>query len=100
MKGPSEAEAAAWGLSIEEASGPPIDVWPDNLAAVNVFIAMSTQWRRAGMTGAAVGLDYSVLPEMWRRTKTPPAERDAVFDDLRVMEDAALEQMRLNQKDK
>jgi hypothetical protein len=61
---------------------------------------MSSQWRRAGMAGAACGLDYSALAEVWRRTKTPPSERDEVFDCLRVMEGAAIEQMRLNQKDK
>jgi hypothetical protein len=62
------------------------------MPAVNVFIAMSTQWRvgAAGVTG----LDYSVLPEMWRRAKVPAGARDDVFDDLRIMEDAALEKMR------
>ena len=59
---------------------------------------MSTQWRRAGMAGICVGLDYSVLPEVWRRAKVPPALRDDVFDDLRVMEEAALGKMRETQK--
>ena len=79
-------------MTLDEASAK-VDVWPDNLPALNVFIAMSTQWRRAGSAGQAVGLDYTALPEVWRRTKTPSDQRDLVFDDLRVMEDAALEQM-------
>ena len=58
--------------------------------AVNVFVSMLTQWRVAGMDGVRVGLDYGVLPEMWRRCKVPPAERDQVFQDLRLMEDTAL----------
>jgi hypothetical protein len=53
---------------------------------------MGTQWR-SGM-GGATGLDYSALPEVWRRTKTPEAERDQVFADLRVMEMVALDEMR------
>jgi hypothetical protein len=61
-----------------------------------VFIAMSTQWR-TGMNGAT-GLDYCALPEIWRRTKTPPKDRDEVFNDLRTMEDAALETMRKAKK--
>lgn len=57
---------------------------------------MATQWR-VGM-GGATGLDYGVLPEIWRRTKTPIEDRDEVFDDLRIMEDAALETMRKQSK--
>jgi len=37
-------------------------IWPENWGAVRVFAAMSTQWRRAGMAGVPVGLDYAVLP--------------------------------------
>lgn len=48
--------------------------------------------------GGATGLDYGVLPEIWRRTKTPIEDRDEVFDDLRIMEDAALETMRKQSK--
>ena len=84
-----------WGLTVEEAGGPPCLVWPDNTQAVNVFISMATQWRIS--TAGPTGLDYNVLPEMWRRCKVSPALRDQVFDDLRIMEDAALEKMREDQ---
>jgi hypothetical protein len=81
-------------LTLEEAEGDPIGVWPDNLPAINVLLAMGTQWRTgfAGITG----LDYGALPEVWRRLKIPPAERDQVFQDLRTAEKAALEQVQLN----
>lgn len=79
---------------MEEASGEPQEVWPDNLEAVNVFIAMLTQWRRAGMAGERVGLDYGVLPEVMRLCGVPPARRAEVFEDVRVLEDAALEKIR------
>jgi hypothetical protein len=62
---------------------------------------MLTQWRvLISPMGTLVhtGLDYSALPEVWRRTKTPPKDRDDVFDCLRVMEDAALEHIRATQK--
>lgn len=52
---------------------------------------MRTQWR-FGMSGAT-GMDYSVLPEMWRRMRVPVDERDQVFSDLQVMEAAALAAM-------
>ena len=67
-------------------------VWPDNWPTVAVFMAMQTQWR-CGPAGV-IGLDYNVLPEMWRRCKVPLADRDSVFRDLQVMEDAALAELR------
>lgn len=84
-------------MTVDEASVS-IEVWPDNVHAANVFIAMSTQWVRAGMNGTPVSLNYASLSEVWRRTKVPPAERDQVFEDIRVMEEAALQQMRANAK--
>lgn len=68
------------------------EVWPDCWPAVRVFIAMDTQWR-SGM-GGPTGLDYAALPEVWRRLKVPPSERDDLFADLQVLERAALGEMR------
>ena len=76
---------------MEEAT-PVTGIWPDNLASVNVFIAMSTQWR-TGMSGAT-GLDYGALPAVLRMTSVPRAEWPEVFESIRVLEDAALEVMR------
>lgn len=59
---------------------------------------MSTQWR-VGFNGAT-GLDYGVLPEMWRRLKVPTDQRDEAFAGLRAIEIAALDAMRNKQKDK
>lgn len=68
-----------------------VDIWPDNLAAVNVFIAMSTQWRTGAM--GATGLDYSVLPSVMRLTGVPRALWTDTFECLRVMEGEALRTM-------
>lgn len=73
-----------------------MEVWPDNLPAVNLLIAMGTQWR-VGMAGAT-GLDYTPLPVVMRHLRIPPADRDTVFDELRILEDAALETMRSTKK--
>lgn len=78
-----------WGITADQLERPAVLVWPENRQAVIVFLTMRTQWRVAGM-GGRVGLDYSALPEVWRRTKTPPADRDEVFSMLRIMEVAAL----------
>lgn len=38
-----------------------LGIWPENWPAVRLFVALSTQWRRAGMTGARTGLDYAAI---------------------------------------
>ncbi len=65
------------------------EVWIENLPTVNVFIAMSTQWR-IGMSGPT-GLDYSALPAVLRLTGIARNQWTDVFDGLREMEEAALE---------
>ncbi len=92
----SEADATAFGLTVEEASGPPTEVWPDSVAAANVFICMSTQWRVA--MGGATGLDYNALPNVMRLIGVPRMIYQEIFEDIRVMEDAALETMREDKK--
>ena len=76
-------------MTLDEASGGDVEIWPDNILAVRVFLAMSTQWR-VGLAGAT-GLDYGALPAVMRLMQVPPGERRIVFNDLRALEDAALE---------
>lgn len=78
-------------MTLEEASGH-AEVWPDNMPAVNVFTAAATQWR-VGSAGA-YGLDYGVLPDVMRMLGMPRSAWPQTFDDIRLMEDAALAEMR------
>lgn len=71
-------------------------MWPDNLAAVNTFIAVATQWRVG--PGGPTGLDYAAVEPALRLTGVPRRRWREVFTDLRVMEDAALAQMRSEAK--
>lgn len=87
-KPPDPKELAAFGLKPSDVEGEEVVVWPENLPATKVFLAMKTQWR-IGMAGYT-GLDYGALPEIWRRLKVPVSDRDAIFDDLRHIEQAAL----------
>jgi len=87
-----------WGLSLEEASdrvNETLDVWPDNVRAVNVFIALSTQWR-VGF-GGAYGLDFNVLYRKMDRLALSPDDCEDLEAEIRVLEDAALETMRKSQ---
>lgn len=67
-------------------------IWPENLPAVQVFIALGTQWR-VGMSGAT-GLDYSVLPAVFDIHGI--TDRKKAFSDLQIMENEALKTMREN----
>jgi hypothetical protein len=66
----------------------PVEVMPANVEALRVFLAMGTQWRRAGMAGLPVGLDYAALPAVCE------AEGVALGADLlarlRLVEGAAI----------
>lgn len=64
--------------------------------SVNVFIAMSTQWR-VGMNGAT-GLDYNALPAVMKLIGVPKNLRTSVFDDIRTLEDSAMETIRKAKK--
>lgn len=66
-------------------------MWPDNLSAVNCFMAMSTQWR-SGFSGA-YGLDYNALPIVAPREFNSPDWPD-IIESIRVLELAALKTMR------
>src|SRR5690606_21130202 len=67
-----------------------------NWCAVRAFVAMATQWRyrAAGMTRAAQGLDYGVVRDVLALLGIKKKRRPGVFEQLRVMEAAALAAMR------
>jgi hypothetical protein len=67
---------------------PGLAIWPENWAAVRAMAAMATQWRRAGMAGIEVGLDYAVLPVVCAALALTLDED--LLGRIRVMEAAAL----------
>jgi len=68
-----------------------VEVWPDNMPAVRVFVAMSTQWRSAGY--GATGLDYNALPVVLRMKGIPRTDWPDIFESIRNLEDSALQTM-------
>lgn len=91
---PTREEAAAIGLTWEEvAGGPPIEVWPDNLQSVMVFDALGSQWLYAGMGGIPTGIVYASIEPVLRVADVPPENWKHVFEDIRVLESAALAEM-------
>jgi hypothetical protein len=71
------------------------EVWPENWPAFLFFRRGQTQWRSG--RGGSTGLDYTTLLALMARMQLSDAEHDELFEDVQVLERAALESM--NQKD-
>lgn len=69
----------------------PVELLSENRLPFEVFCAMDTQWR-AGASGSS-GLDYCALPTVLRLLGVKRTEWPEVWDAVRVMERAALEEM-------
>lgn len=61
---------------------------PEIAPAVNIFRMVMTQWRVNG--SRAIGLDYNVVFKLLDRLSSGDAW-DQIFDDIRILENAALE---------
>ena len=83
---------AAAGLTLEDLAADPVELWPENVQAYELFCAMDTQWR-IGMAGPT-GLDYAALPMALRMIGAARADWQQLMADIRVMESAALQAMR------
>ncbi len=82
------------GLTRDDVTGEQDDVqvWPEHWAALELFTCLLTQWR-SGFNGAT-GLDYAVLPVVFELQGVEKDQQRARFDELQIMERAALEAMR------
>ena len=68
-----------------------VEVWEANEQTLDVFLALQTQWR-VGMAGPT-GLDYNAIPLVMRAYRISRADWPEIFDGIRLMERAALEEM-------
>lgn len=82
----------AAGFEPEDYDADVVEVWSENEESVRFFGLLRTQWR-IGMSGAT-GLDYTAVLAVLRHQRLSRQRAQEVFDDVRVMEFAALEAMR------
>lgn len=90
---PSAEEMAAAGFTPEDYEGDPVEVWPENWTAVQLFRELRTQWRSGGM-GGLIGMDYMPLFHKMDRLGLNAVEYAQLEDDIRVMEAEALAVMK------
>jgi hypothetical protein len=89
----TDEELAAVGFIREDvAAQETCEVLEENWPAVMLFLDLMTQWRM-GMAGP-VGIDYAVLPVVMDLRHVAITERSQMFDDIRIMESAALAAIR------
>lgn len=65
-----------------------VHVWPENWRAWTLFLTLTTQWF-VGM-GGRTGLRYESLYPLLDRLAGSEQEWERLFDDVQVMERAAL----------
>lgn len=78
-------------MTPEDVAGDPVEIWPENLEAFELFVALRSQWR-VGMAGAT-GLDYGVMFHKMDRMGLTPERYEELEDQMRVLEHAALDEM-------
>ena len=89
---PTAEEIKSGGYEPGDFEDEDFDVWPENWPTYELFLDMDTQWR-VGLSGPT-GLDYNVLLRLMDGLHLSDEDHQALFDDVRVMEHAALEKMR------
>jgi len=72
-----------------------VEVWPENWPAFVLFASVQTQWNVS--MGGPTGLRYEALYPLLDRETGDPHEWRSLFQDIQVLESAALKQMAENQ---
>lgn len=72
-------------------------VMPENWVSVQVFSALNRCWKFDGFNGKYMGLDRPGIESTLRLLEIDPALHRQIFEDLRIMENAALESLNREQ---
>lgn len=89
----SDPAAQEWLATINKTAVPQeFEVLPENMDAVEVFMAMQTNWTLlAGMAGVIYQcLNYTALESVFRMMNIPRKKWRSLFDDIRILELSAL----------
>ena len=95
-KGPTEEQLAALGLTAQDFEADAVEVWPENVPALQMFQRIGTRWVMGGM-GGVTGIRWEAIYPLMDRLNLEPEAWDKLLSDLEVMEQAALEV--INRKD-
>lgn len=79
------------GVDGGEEDGGSFAVWTENAETLRVFLALNRCWRIGELNGKYLGLDRPAIESTLRLMQVPRKRQPEIFEDLRVMEHAALE---------
>lgn len=65
------------------------ELWPENAGSFTLYGALHSQWVKDA-SGVGSGLNYSAVLDHLNFTEPDAERRKALYDDLRVMERAAI----------
>ena len=82
----------AAGFTPEDYETEPVEIWPENWPSWLLFCDISGQWRYS--MGGREALDYTPLFMRMERMDLDAGTWALMFNDIRAIESAALEQMR------
>lgn len=82
-------------LKLEQDSG--CEIWQENLESFSVFQALTTQWRISDM-GYFFGLNYPAVESVLNMMGFNRKRKAEIFEDIRIMENAALEVLNKEKK--
>jgi len=75
----------------DDEESPEFEVWPENTDSLQLFLAMTTQWRwSGGMASQRVGFDYNAISIVREGLELKADVFPRCFSDLRAMEGAVL----------
>lgn len=86
---------AAAGFEPEDYVSEPVVIWPENWPAWRLWGELAGQWR-TNASGGVIALDYGVVFARLDRLNLDPLDWEDLFQDIRVMESAALAQIKAN----
>lgn len=90
-RAPDPRKLAAFGMTLDDVRPTGIEVWEEHAPVIGLFHAMGTQWQ-TGMSGPT-GLNYQAMPFLLRMHGIARSEWRQTFEDLQVLEGAALQEM-------
>lgn len=72
-----------------------VEVWEENVPVFKLFCDLQTQWNivSGGMGSARTGLNYLVVLALLDRKELSKEDYKNMFEDMQVLEIAALEEM-------
>ncbi|MDH4425066.1 MAG: DUF1799 domain-containing protein [Acidovorax sp.] len=88
----TEAEAREAGFELEDYDTEELEIWPENVQAVQMFCRIGTRWVHAsgGMGAVITGVRWEAMYPLIDRLNLPPGDWEDLLGALEVMEQAAL----------